>query len=86
MQDRATFTISRVDGNITQRFEKAPTQEQFNAIVTVCSANNFRSYGDRYEEGQTHISKVGFADISFTADNRTKTVTTYNVNGTCRMG
>jgi hypothetical protein len=80
VQDRATFTISGVDGNITQRFEKALTREQFNAIVTVFSANNFSSYGDRYEEGQTHISDVGFADISFTADNRTKTVTTYNVN------
>jgi len=79
-QDRATFTISAQDGNITERFEKALTKEQFNAVVKVFSDNNFSSYGDRYEEGQTHISDVGFADITFTADNRTKTVTTYNVN------
>jgi hypothetical protein len=80
VQDRATFTISAPDGNITERFEKALTREQFNAIVNVFYANNFSSYGDRYEEGQTHISDVGFADITFTADNLNKTVTTYNVN------
>lgn len=79
-QDRATFTISAPDGTITERFEKAITREQFNAIVNVFSASNFSSYGDRYDEGQTHVSDVGFSDITFTGDNRTKTVTTYNAD------
>jgi len=43
--------ISGVDGKIKQRFEMALTEEQFNGIVAVFSANKFSSYEDRYEEG-----------------------------------
>ncbi|MGB9176905.1 MAG: hypothetical protein WCB46_09250 [Methanoregula sp.] len=78
--DRATFTISSADGNSTERYEKALNKEQFNAIVKVFSDNSFDSYGDRYDEGQNHVTDVGFTDITFTANNRTKTVTTYNVD------
>ena len=79
-RDTSTFTITAADGNITERFEKNLTLEQFNAIVRVFSDNNFHSYGDRYDEGQNHVTDVGFTDITFTANGKTKTVTTYNVN------
>ena len=77
-KDRATFTISSADGNITERFEKALTKEQFDSIVKVFSDNNFDSFKDRYDEGQNHVTDVGFTDITFTANGKTKTVTTYN--------
>ncbi len=77
-KDKATFTITAADGNITESFEKALTKEQFNAIVKVFSDNNFDSYGDRYDEGQKYVTDVGFTDITFTANGKTKTVTTYN--------
>jgi hypothetical protein len=79
-QDNATLTITSSDGNITERFEKALTKEQFNAIVKVFIDNNFESFGDRYDEGQKYVTDVGFTDITFTANGKTKTVTTYNVN------
>jgi len=79
-KDNATLTISAADGNITQRFRKNLTTEQFNAIVKVFSDNNFASFGDRYDEGQNHVTDVGFTDITFTANGKTKTVTTYNYN------
>ena len=79
-RDNATLTITAADGNITERFEKALTKEQFNAIVKVFIDNNFDSYGDRYDEGQNYVTDVGFTDITFTANGKTKTVTTYNVN------
>jgi len=79
-QDNATLTITAADGNITERFGKALTKEQFDAIVKVFIDNNFDSYGDRYDEGQNYVTDVGFTDITFTANGKTKTVTTYNVN------
>lgn len=79
-EDMATWTISAADGNITERFEKNLTKEQFNTVVKVFSDNNFNSYGDRYVEGQNHVADVGFTDISFTANGKTKTVTVYNYN------
>ncbi|MDD1700855.1 MAG: hypothetical protein LUQ04_08700 [Methanoregula sp.] len=79
-KDNATLTITAADGNITERFEKKLTKEQFNAIVKVFSDNNFASYGDRYDEGQKYVTDVGFTDITFVANGKTKTVTTYNVN------
>ncbi len=48
-KDTATFTITAADGNITQRFEKNLTREQYDAIVKVFLDNNFASYGDRYD-------------------------------------
>jgi hypothetical protein len=77
-KDKATFTITAADGNITKSFEKRLTPEQFNAIVTVFSDNNFSSFGDRYDEGQNYVTDVGFTDITLSADGKTKTVTTYN--------
>ncbi len=79
-KDKATFTVTAADGNITERFEKNLTKEQYNGIVKVFFDNNFASYGDRYDEGQNYVTDVGFTDITFTANDRTKTVTTYNVN------
>ena len=79
-KDNATLTITAADGTITERFEKNVTREQFNAIVKVFFDNNFASYGDRYDEGQKYITDVGFTDITFAANGKTKTVTTYNVN------
>jgi hypothetical protein len=79
-KDKSTFTITAADGNITERFEKNLTPEQFTAIVRVFSDNNFASYGDRYDEGQKYVTDVGFTDITFTANGKTKTVTTYNIN------
>ena len=79
-KDKATLTIMAADGNITERFEKNLTREQYNAIVKVFFDNNFASYGDRYDEGQKYVTDVGFTDITFAANGRTKTVTTYNVN------
>ena len=79
-QDKATLTVYASDGNITERFEKPLTKEQFNAIVKVFPDNNFDSYGDRYDEGQNYVTDVGFTDITFIANGKTKTVTTYNVN------
>ena len=79
-QDKASFTITGRDGNITQKFEKPLTRDQFTAIVKVFTDNNFTSYGDRYDEGQTHVSDLGFADITLIEGNLNKTVTTYNTN------
>jgi len=79
-QDKATLTITAADGNITERFEKALTKEQFNAIVKVFPDNNFDSFGDRYDEGQNYVTDVGFTDITFIANGKSKTVTTYNFN------
>jgi len=79
-KDNATMTIIAADGNITKRYQKNLTKEQYNAIVRVFSDNNFASYGDRYDEGRNHVTDVGFTDITFTANGKTKTVTTYNVN------
>jgi hypothetical protein len=78
--DKALFTVMSRDGNITETYEKNLTKEQFTAIVNVFADNNFSSYGDRYDEGQNHITDVGWADISFIEGTRNKTVTTYNVN------
>ena len=82
-RDKATFTIMSRDGNVTEKFEKPLTKDQFNAIVKVFTDNNFTSYGDRYDEGQNHVTDVGFADITLIEGNQTKTVTTYNINDTC---
>ena len=79
-KDTSTLTVYSADGNITERFEKNLTPEQFNGIVKVFIDNNFASYGDRYDEGQNYVTDVGFTDITFTANGKTKTVTTYNVN------
>jgi len=79
-KDKSTFTITAAGGNITERFEKNLTPKQFNDIVRVFSDNNFASYGDRYDEGQKYVTDVGFTDITFTANGKTKTVTTYNIN------
>jgi len=79
-KDKSTFTITAADGNITERFEKNLTKEQYNGIVKVFSDNNFASFGDRYDEGRNHVTDVGFTDITFVANGKTKTVTTYNVN------
>jgi hypothetical protein len=79
-KDSATWTITGSDGNITERFKKNMTKEQFDGIVKVFVENNFASYGDRYEEGQNYVTDVGFTDITFAANGQTKTVTTYNVN------
>jgi hypothetical protein len=77
-KDLATFTIRSADGNITERFEKALTEAQFDSIVKVFSDNNFDSFGDRYDEGQNHVTDVGFTDITLSANGKTKTVTAYN--------
>jgi len=79
-EDKSTLTIYSADGNITEQFEKNLTPEQFNNIVKVFTDNNFASFGDRYDEGQNFVTDVGFTDITFTANAKTKTVTTYNVN------
>jgi hypothetical protein len=79
-KNMSTLTVYSSDGNITERFEKNLTPEQFNSIVKVFTDNNFASYGDRYDEGQNHVTDVGFTDITFAANGKTKTVTTYNVN------
>jgi hypothetical protein len=79
-KDNATFTVMAADGNITKRFEKNLTREQYNAIIEVFTGNNFASFGDRYDEGQKYVTDVGFTDITFAANGKTKTVTTYNVN------
>jgi hypothetical protein len=79
-KDKATFTVISFDGNITERFEKNLTREQYDAIVKVFFDNNFASYGDRYEEGRNYVTDVGYTDITFAANGKSKTVTTYNVN------
>jgi hypothetical protein len=79
-KDTSTLTVYSSDGNITEQFKKNLTPEQFNSIVKVFLDNNFASYGDRYDEGQKYVTDVGFTDITFTANGKTKTVTTYNVN------
>ena len=79
-EDKATFTIMSGDGNVTAKYEKALTRDQFNAIVNVFADNNFTSYGDRYEEGQNYVTDVGYADITLIQGNQTKTVITYNIN------
>jgi len=79
-KDNSTMTIIAADGNITKRYQKNLTKDQYNGIVRVFSDNNFASYGDRYDEGRNHVTDVGFTDITFAANGKTKTVTTYNVN------
>ncbi len=79
-KDTSTLTVYSSDGNITEQFEKNLTPEQFNSIVKVFIDNNFASYGDRYDEGQNYVTDVGFTDITFTVNGKSKTVTTYNVN------
>lgn len=79
-KDTSTFTIMAADGNITEKFEKNLTKEQYDAIVKVFVDNNFASYEARYDEGQKHVTDVGFTDITFAANGKTKTVSTYNVN------
>jgi hypothetical protein len=79
-KDNATMTIIAADGNITKRYQKNLTKEQYKGIVKVFSDNNFAFYGDRYDEGQKYVTDVGFTDITFAANGKTKTVTTYNVN------
>jgi hypothetical protein len=79
-KDKSTFTITAADGNITERFEKNLTPEQFNSIVKVFTDNNFASYGERYDEGQNYVTDVGFTDITFSVNGKSKTVTTYNFN------
>lgn len=78
--NKATFTIMSADGNVTEKYEKSLTKDQFTAIVMVFADNNFSSYGDRYDEGRSHITDVGWADITFIGENTNKTVTTYNTN------
>src|SRR5512136_1572372 len=39
-QDKATFTIMSRDGNVTEKYEKALTRDQFNAILKVFTDNN----------------------------------------------
>jgi len=70
-KDTSTLTVYSSDGNITERFEKALTPEQFNSIVKVFIDNNFASYGDRYDEGQNYVTDVGFTDITFAANGKT---------------
>ena len=41
-KDKATFTITAADGNITERFEKNLTKEQYNAIVKVFTRQQLR--------------------------------------------
>jgi len=79
-KDTATFTIMSADGNVTEQFEKPLTKDQFAALVNVFAENNFSSYGDRYDEGQSHIADVGWADITLIGGTANKTVTTYNTN------
>lgn len=76
----ATFTIRSGDGTITKQYKKNITGSQYNAIVNVFLDNNFASYGDRYVEGEKYVTDVGYADINFTANGKTKIVTTYNIN------
>jgi hypothetical protein len=78
--DKATFTIMSRDGNLTEKSEKSLSKDQFNAIVKVFTDNNFSSYADRYDEGQNHVSDVGFSDITLIEGTRNKTVTAYNTN------
>jgi hypothetical protein len=79
-KDTSTLTVYSSDGNITEQFKKNLTSEQFNSIVKVFIDNNFASYGDRYDEGQKYVTDVGFTDITFSVNGKSKTVTTYNVN------
>lgn len=84
--DRATFTISGSDGTVTEKYEKAITKEQFDALVAVFADNRFESFGDRYDEGQNYVTDVGFTDITLAANGRSKTVTTYNYDTTLPAG
>ena len=70
--DTSTLTVYSADGNITERFEKNLTKEQFNAIVKVFIDNNFASYGDRYDEAQNYVTDAGFTDITFTREREDK--------------
>ena len=79
-KDTSTLTVYSSDGTITERFEKNLTPEQFISIVKVFTDNNFASYGDRYDEGKNYVTDVGFTDITFTVNDKSKTVTTYNFN------
>jgi hypothetical protein len=79
-KDYATWTITGRDGNMTERFQKNLTKEQFDGIVKVFADNNFAAFGDRYDEGQNHVTDVGFTDITFEVNGKSKTVTAYNVN------
>ena len=79
-RQNATLTVFSREGNVTEQFRKTLTKDQFDALVNVFADNNFGAFGDRYVEGQNHVTDVGFTDITFRAGNLTKTVTTYNVN------
>jgi hypothetical protein len=79
-KDTSTLTVYSSEGNITEQFKKNLTPEQFNSIVKVFLDNNFASYGYRYDEGQKYVTDVGFTDITFSVNGKSKTVTTYNVN------
>jgi len=76
----ATFTIRSSDGAVTREYRRNLTKEQYDAIVQVFADNNFTAFGDRYVEGESHVTDVGYADINFTANGKSKVVTTYNYN------
>jgi hypothetical protein len=76
--DIATFTVMSSDGNVTEKFTKPLSKDQYAAIVKVFADNNFSSFGDRYEDGQNHVTDVGWADITLLEGGRNKTVTVYN--------
>ncbi len=76
--DKAVFTIMSGDGNVTQKYEKALTKDQFDSIVKVFADNNFDSFGERYEEGQNYVTDVGYTDITFSGNGKSKTVTAFN--------
>jgi len=77
-KDMANFTVTGRDGTITQQSAKNLTPDQYNGILKVFADNNFASFGARYDEGQSHVTDVGFTDIMFTANGSSKTVTAYN--------
>ncbi|WP_292345903.1 MULTISPECIES: hypothetical protein [unclassified Methanoregula] len=76
--DTATFTVMSHDGNVTEKFSKPLSKEQYAAIAKVFADNNFPSFKERYEEGQSHVTDVGWADITVIGNGRNKTVTVYN--------
>lgn len=79
-KDMATYTIRSSDGTITKQFRKNLTKDQYNAIISVFLDNNFEAFRDRYVEGENYVTDVGYADINFTSDGKSKIVTTYNYN------
>jgi len=76
--ERTTFTVMSSDGNVTEKFAKPLTKDQYDTLVKVFFDNNFSAYGDRYDEGQSHVTDVGWADITVLGNGRNKTVTVYN--------